>query len=358
MTRALTSVACAVALSGALTSAVQQPVEEEVTFANGAVTLGGTLAMPAGAGPFPAVVLITGSGPQNRDEEVFGFKVFKTLSDALVAQGIAVLRYDDRGVGKSTGNLVQSVTDDFAADALAGVALLKTRSSLAGDRIGLLGHSEGAGAAAVAATKSKDVAFVVMLAGTGVRGDVVLRQQAADGARANGATPERVERIVAAHRKVTDAAAAGVPAAELGAAVRELATAQIEALPPAAQATIPDRDAYLNRAVPTVVAQMSSPWMKHLLSFDPATAIAKVTCPVLAIFGAKDTQVPPSLNRAPVEAALKSNAHAKVVELPEANHLFQRAKTGLVTEYASLEKAFVDGLTAEIGTWIKSLPKK
>src|SRR6185503_2937681 len=121
-----------------------------------------------------------------------------------------------------------------------------------------------------------------------------------------------------------------------------LATAQIETLPPATQAAIPDREAYLNKVVPTAVAQMSTPWMKHLLTFDPATAIAKVTCPVLAIFGSKDTQVPPSLNRAPVEATLKANPRAKVLEVPEANHLFQRAKTGSMTEYATLDKAFVD----------------
>jgi pimeloyl-ACP methyl ester carboxylesterase len=253
-------------------------VEIPLAVMNGDIVLGGTLTVPDGDGPFPAVVLISGSGPQNRDEEIFGFKVFGVLADHLTRAGIAVLRYDDRGVGASTGSITDATTEDVAGDALSFVAALSARSEIDGARIGLLGHSEGAIAAAIAASRSADPAFVVMLAGTGVRGDQVLRRQAEDGARSLGADDSAVARI--------------------------------------------------------------------------ATALAGVTCPVLAIFGELDTQVPPGLNRPPVEAALANNPGATIRVYPGANHLFQQASTGLVTEYGSLEKAFVHGLLEDVSEWI------
>jgi uncharacterized protein len=342
-----------------LTRAKAEPpppyAEHEVTFTNGSISLAGTLSVPQGAGPFPAVVLLTGSGPQNRDEEILGFKVFRVIADHLTRHGIAVLRHDDRGVGTSTGNIAQATTADFAGDALAAVALLRARPDIVAGKVGLFGHSEGAAVASIAAARSTDVAFIVLLAGTGVRGDAVLRQQAADGARALGASDAAVDRILAAHRAATAAVLSGVSDEAATAAVRALIEAQIDGLPPAQQAAVGDREAYVARRLAPNVASMRSPWMRFMLDFDPATPLARVSCPVLAIFGDKDTQVPPSLNRAPVERALAGNARATVKLYPDANHLFQKAQTGLVTEYAGLDKAFVPGLLDDVTQWITSV---
>jgi uncharacterized protein len=328
---------------------------EAMDVTNGDVTLAGTLTMPAAAaGPVPAVVLITGSGPQNRDEEVFGFKVFGTLADHLTRHGIAVYRHDDRGVGGSSGSLAASTTEDFARDALAAVARLKMVTGIDPKRIGLIGHSEGGIAAAIAAAESPEVAFVVMLAGTGVPGYRVLRQQARDGAAAMGASPAQVERVVAAHRAATQAVIAGEPVEEQTKALRALIEAQLDAAPQDQVALLGDRGAYVEKAVRGAAAQMASPWMKFMLTFDPATALRRVRVPVYAAFGALDTQVPPSEHEAPVREALSGNQRAVVRVYPEANHLFQRARTGQVTEYATLNKAFIPGLLDDLTKWIAS----
>jgi uncharacterized protein len=326
---------------------------EDVTFTNGAVTLAGTLTIPDGPGPFPAVVMITGSGPQNRDEELFGFKPFRVIADHLTRRGIAVLRYDDRGVGGSSGSLATSTTADVAGDALAGVTFLSARSEIAAGGIGLFGHSEGAVAAAIAASRSPNVAFIVMMAGTAVRGDQVLRRQASDVARLLGASDAQVAAIVAAHHKLTDAVIAAAAPDVLAADVRALSLAQIAAQPQAVRDQLGDVNAYVDRTLPAVVRQMQSPWMKYFLTLDPATVIVQVKCPILALFGGLDTQVPPDLNRAPLEAAAARGHVRLTVKLyPQANHLFIKAVTGSVTEYPTLEKVFVPGLLDDVTTWI------
>lgn len=327
--------------------------EEEVTFANGGVTLAGTLTLPPSGGPFPAVVLITGSGAQNRDEEIFGFKLFREVADHLTRNGIAVLRYDDRGVGGSTGSIAASTTADFARDALAGVALLRARRDIAASRVGMLGHSEGAAAAAIAAsTPGADLAFIVMLAGPGVPGDQVTRQQVTDAAHLMGATPEEVARIVAAHRAVTDLTRGDAPRDAVEAAVRNLMVAQFEGRPQAQRDALGDVDAFIRQQLGPAAARVMAPWWRFFVSFDPATALSQVTCPSLAVFGGRDTQVPPSLHRKPVEEALARNTRARVLEYPTANHLFQEAITGQVAEYPVLEKAFVPGLLDAVTGWI------
>jgi pimeloyl-ACP methyl ester carboxylesterase len=326
---------------------------EPLTVTNGTVTLDGTLTIPGESpGPVPAVVLLTGSGAQNRDEDVFGFKVFAVLADHLTRHGIAVYRHDDRGVGKSTGTMATATTEDFAGDALAAVERLRKIPGIDPKRIGLVGHSEGGVAAAMAAARSADVAFIAMLAGTAVPIDQALRQQARDFALANGATPAQVERILAAHRAATDAVLTGAPGEELERTVRALVNAQVDAAPAAQVAALGDRAAYVDRAVKSGLAQMTSPWMKFMLRFDPATALKQVRVPVFAAFGEIDTQVPPSLHLAPLKAALAGNPRLTVTVYPGANHLFQRARTGLVTEYATLERAFIPGLPDDLAKWI------
>jgi pimeloyl-ACP methyl ester carboxylesterase len=341
----------------ALAAAGQDPAPpyrvEPLDVTNGDVKLAGTLTMPRSTDTaVPAVVLITGSGPQNRDEEVFGFKVFATLADHLTRQGIAVYRHDDRGVGGSTGNLAQSTTEDFAGDALAALATLRSLPGIDPKRVGLIGHSEGAAAAAIAAARSEDVAFIVMLAGTATSGGLVLGQQARDMARAQGASPEQIDRIVAAHRAALDAVLRDADPEERSRLIRALVEAQVDAAPAAQRAMIPDREAFVAQTTKQASTQLTSPWMKFLVAFDPADALRKVTAPVYAAFGALDTQVLPSMHEKPTREALKQNARVTVKVYEGANHLFQKAKTGGVMEYASLEKAFVPELPQDVARWI------
>jgi pimeloyl-ACP methyl ester carboxylesterase len=326
--------------------------EEAITFSSGAVTLAGTLTIPDGTGPFPAVMLLTGSGAQNRDEEIFGFKPFKVIADVLARRGIAVLRCDDRGVGGSSGSIAQSTTADFADDALAGVSVLAARKEIDAKRIGLIGHSEGTSVAAIAASRDPRVAFIALLAPPAVRGDLVLRRQAIDLAKLIGASGAQAAAIAAAHERTTRDAAAGDEAA-LAADTRALIRAQIEGRP-GAPASAADVDAFIERTLPAALAQMNSPWMRAFIAFDPATVLAKVHCPVLAMFGGLDSQVPIDLNRAPLEAALNAagNRAVTIKIYPEANHLFIKAVTGSVAEYPALEKAFVPGLLDDLAAWV------
>lgn len=348
-------------LTIALLSAAQAPApyrSEPLTVTNGDVSLAGTLTIPHGEGPFPAVVLITGSGAQNRDEDIFGFKVFGVIADHLTRNGIAVFRHDDRGVGESTGRLVASTTADFGNDALAGIARLAAMPDIDPARIGLLGHSEGAAAAAIAAAKSPAVKFVVLLAGPSIPGDVVTRRQAADGARAMGAGPEAVAKIEAAHRAMTEAVRRNASTDDITAALKALMTAQVEGAPPAQRAMIGDIPAWVEKSYRPHLAQIVSPWMKFFVAFDPAGALRTITVPVFAAFGGLDTQVLPELNEDPMRRALSGNARATIKVYPEANHLFQRAKTGLVTEYAMLEKVFLPGLLDDVTTWIQTATRR
>jgi pimeloyl-ACP methyl ester carboxylesterase len=331
--------------------------EEDVTFTNGPVTLAGTLTIPEGPGPFPAFVMVTGSGLQNRDVEIFGFKIFRVIADDMTRHGIATLRYDDRGAGGSSGNIATSTTKDFAGDALAGLALLAARPEIDKTRIGVFGHSEGGAVAAIAAATAPDrVHFIITMAGPAVSGAMGLRQQAGDGARSIGATEAEVARILSAQQQAFDAVKSNAPATVLSAAIREMITAQLEGRPAAARAAIGDIPATVNQALPQALAQISSPWMRYFIVTDPATFIAQVHCPVYAAFGSKDTQVPPALHAGPLKAALATagNTHATVKIYPGANHLFITANTGEVSEYATLLKVFVPGFLDDLVAFVLS----
>jgi pimeloyl-ACP methyl ester carboxylesterase len=332
--------------------------EEEVTFTNGPITLAGTLTVPEGKGPFPAFVMVTGSGPQNRDEELYGFKIFGVIADYFTRRGVAVLRYDDRGMGGSTGNIAAATTSDFANDALAGLALLAGRPEIDHAHLGVFGHSEGADVAAIAAARSPNVAFIVMMAGMALRGDVILRHQAEDSARALGASDEQVAKILAAHQQLTEAVRTNAGRDAVTEALRALMRAQIEAQP-GAVAAIGDLTAYIDKAMPAGVAQNQNPWMKFFVGFDPAVTLAQVKCPVFALFGEKDTQVRPDLNKAPLEAALAKGGNTRVTVkvYPTANHLFIKAVTGQVSEYPTLEKVFVPGMLDDLVAWIRSVTR-
>jgi pimeloyl-ACP methyl ester carboxylesterase len=323
--------------------------EEEVTFTNpeAGVTLAGTLTLPKSSGPFPAAVLITGSGPEDRDEMVFGHRPFLVLGDYLTRQGIAVLRYDDRGVGKSTGSFATATSTDFASDAKAAVAYLKTRKEIRADKIGLIGHSEGGVIAPMVAAESKDVAFIVLMAGTGVPGDQIILEQAALIAKAMGTSEKEVQEARAINRKAFDIIESGKDSATVASELRTL-------LLSAANTTAPT-DTQTNEArINGQIKQITSPWFRYFLAYDPRPALMKVRCPVLAINGEKDLQVSPKQNLPEIEAALREggNTDFTVRELPGLNHLFQTAKKGTPDEYTEIEETISPTALTLIGDWI------
>lgn len=333
--------------------------EEEVSFANGDVTLAGTLTLPEGDGPFPAVVLLTGSGQQNRDEElpiVPGYRPFRDIADALTRRGLAVLRYDDRGVGGSSGDLETATTADFAQDAEAAFGYLVGRPEVDGTRAGLLGHSEGGIIAAMLAARDPEVAFVVSMAGPSVRGYEVLLKQLERLVLASGGSAEEAAGAAAEQQVVLDL----VMAEDwdgLEAKVTELLQGQVAALPEQQRALIDDVDAFVQQRVDQQLEVLQSPWYQFFLAHDPGADWARVTVPVLALFGTLDAQVDAEQNRTALEAIMAEagNQDLTVVVLPTANHLFQDAKTGALEEYSMLPTELVPGLLETIGDWLLGL---
>ncbi len=315
----------------------------DVTFPGGAdgVTLAGTLTEPEQEGAAPGVVLVTGSGPQDRDETVAGHKPFLVLADALTRHGIAVLRYDDRGVGASTGDFATATTADFAADAEAAIRFLRSRDEVASDKVGVLGHSEGALVAAILASHEDGPAFAVLLAPPGVPGDEILLSQARRAMEISGGSEQAIDANVAARRALFATVKSGASDAEIRASLEKHAAAVFgQADPPPAM-------------VATVLAQLTSPWMRYFMSYDPATALAHAKVPELALFGGKDTQVIPELNAPAVKEALaKSGQDVTVEVLPGLNHLFQGSKTGAVAEYRNIEQTMSPKVLDRIATWI------
>ena len=325
---------------------------EEVSFENGDIHLAGTLTVPEGTGPFPGVVLITGSGPQDRDEVVAGFPIFRVLSDHLTRQGIAVLRYDDRGVGGSSGSVTTSTSADFAGDALAGLARLAEHPDVDPARVGLVGHSEGGIVAPMAASRSEAVRFAVLLAGSTVPGTEILYEQSAAIQRASGVSEDRIAWNTDFQRRLFAALEAGESLEayrdELGAEIRE----GIENLSEEQRAAIPDVDSYVETQIEGQIDRVETPWFRFFLTYDPTEGLRGTRVPVLALFGGLDLQVLVDQNRPPLEEALSGNPDVTVEVLPRANHLFQAATTGSPAEYATLERAFVAGFLNTISDWI------
>jgi pimeloyl-ACP methyl ester carboxylesterase len=326
--------------------------EEEVSVENKAagITLAGTLTEPETGNPFPAVVLITGSGPENRNEEVFGHKPFLVLADYLTRQGIAVLRCDDRGVGKSGGDNRTATTADFATDALAAFEYLKNRKDIDGKRIGLLGHSEGGVIAPIVANEAPDVAFVVLMAGTGLPGDSILMLQSWLVAKAEGAADTTLVKNAVVERTMLNLAMTATDTAVAAAKMRPLLKQAMAQLSPNDSQALNSSD----QAVEQQVKAMLSPWLRYFLRYDPRPALMKLRQPVLAIVGEKDVQVAPKENLAAIEAALKAGGNKDYVvkELPGLNHLLQTAKTGGVSEYTKIEETISPSALKVMGDWI------
>lgn len=321
--------------------------EETVVFENTKddVKLAGTLTLPLTDKKHPVAILITGSGPQNRDEEIFGHKPFLVLADHLTRLGIAVLRYDDRGVNESTGNFTEATTADFATDVESAIDYLKTRNDIDKSQIGLIGHSEGGIIAPMVAARSKDVDFMVLLAGTGVSGfetnliqSVTLRNFPVPDEEAYKNFITEVLTISSADKDVEE--------------VRKELTDYYDKSPffEAMAGQSPQRDQILKG----LVDARTTPWVRYFYHYNPADMIAQVRCPVLSINGTKDQQVVADVNQAGIRAALEKgkNKDYQVIALEGLNHFFQTAETGAMNEYDDIEETFSPKALNIVSDWI------
>lgn len=329
----------------------QEPVipysyhSEEVKFKNeeAGIELAGTLTLPRQSGNFPVVILISGSGPQNRDQELAGHKPFLVLADFLTRNGIAVLRFDERGVGESTGVFSEATTYDFAADVQAAIDYLLGRAEIDKAKIGLIGHSEGGIVAPIVGERSKEVSFMVLMAGSALRGDQLLLLQKDKIERQMGIN----EALIAANQEIFDGAYKlildqDIAQSNLKEKLSDYFTSKYGPALPANQKE-------------ALVGQLSSPWMLEFVRLDPAEYLAKVTCPVLAINGSKDIQVPSAENLGRMKAVFEesNNSDGSIKELEGLNHLFQECETGATSEYSTISQTISPLALNEILDWIK-----
>lgn len=327
---------------------------EDVTFTNDKfnIELAGTLTIPEGEGPFPAAVLITGSGLQNRNEELMGHKPFMVIADYLTRNGIVVLRYDDRGMGKSQGNPVNSNTADFATDAEAALNYLRTRTEVRQSAIGLIGHSEGGIIAPIVAASNPETAFVISLAGLGVRGEKITEWQTRDIGRLSGIDEKEIQKSIKTNKKLLSVLKKEPDdkkaEEEMIALYRKILLKE-----KTSDEDIDKAIAYLKKTS----GPLTYKWTRYYLSTDPATFWKKVKCPVLALNGEKDVQVPADENLKAIEKSVKSggNSSVKTKKFPELNHLFQHCKTGLVSEYGEIEETFSPEVLNVMTDWIRQL---
>ncbi|MCH8152765.1 MAG: alpha/beta fold hydrolase [Planctomycetes bacterium] len=310
--------------------------------------LAGTLTVPAGKGPHPAAVLISGSGPQDRDETLLGHKPFLVIADYLTRHDIAVLRYDDRGTGQSTGEFSIATTQDFATDALAAVNYIMTQDGVDPERIGLIGHSEGAMVGPMVAGLTAAVAFVVLLAGPGVPGDELLRVQLKLVMEVGGAPEQAIQTALAQQAQFFQLVRQGASAEDLREAMRPVLEAQMKAM------GVSDDEELPEQLIEAQLDQLTSPWMRFFLTYDPRPALAEIKCPVLACNGTLDLQVWHEQNLDVIEQRItEAGGDVTAKRYEGLNHLFQPATTGSIAEYATIEITFDETVLRDIVQWIK-----
>ncbi len=326
-------------------------IELQIPGKSPGIMLAGTLTLPQGNGPFPGVVFISGSGPQNRDEEILGHKPFQVMAHVLARRGIASLRYDDRGVGMSTGSFMEADSLDFADDAEAAFEFLAKRPEFDPRRCGLVGHSEGGLVAAIVASRNVSVSHIVMLAGPGLRGNELLPLQTMAIALASGVPEAQAAETVSLNVKLYDIAMQDAPTEDLRA--RSTALLQDARIDGALKGL---DDASAESLIANTAAQLLSPWFRTFLRLDPADYLSGISVPVLALNGSKDLQVPAAENLEAIGRALEKSGNAKyrLVELAGLNHLFQTATTGLPSEYGSIAETMAPEVLALAVDWILS----
>ena len=313
------------------TPAMPYPYQtQEVSFNNGDAILKGTLVIPENASrQTPVMLMVTGSGLQNRDEEIFEHKPFAVIADVLARAGIATLRYDDRGFGESTGDVVNCTTEDLKNDAFAGVQLLRSRF----DKVGVIGHSEG-GTIALMLAAEKKVDFIVSLAGMAVSGKETLLWQNRLALAAANIPSETIDVYCNALDEVFDACISGT------------------AMPSTTQYNLPTS---LAQNLTVVTKQLQTPYMKQFLTLDSRPLLGNITCPVLALNGSKDTQVEPESNLGALRSGLQKNAKNKLEAIEGVNHLFQHCKTGMATEYGNIEETIAPEVLEKMVYWLSNL---
>lgn len=345
-------------LEGEYSEAVKRPQEptskkfnyhiQEVIVENTAekVKLAGTLTIPKGKGPFPAVALISGSGPQNRDSEILGHKPFWIMADYLSSNGIAVLRCDDRGVGKSTGNFSTATSANFASDAQAILQFLRKQPKINASKTGILGHSEGGIIAPIAVTDDPSNGFLILLAAPGIPIDSLMLLQNQMILKSSGESAEKINLNTDFNRKCYQLLKSNIDEYELD--------HQMELL---IKNNYPDSSLKPEQIRP-LVQQFTSPWFRFFVNYDPTTYLKMIQTPVLAIQGDKDLQVSPIENIEGIKSILSSagNKHVEIHLVPNKNHLFQTTTTGKIEEYGELEETFSPEVLEIIKNWILKLP--
>lgn len=315
---------------------------EDINYKNSRdnIELSGTLTLPKGPGPYPAVVLISGSGPQDRNSEIVGHKPFLVIADHLTRKSIAVLRYDERGVKESQGDYWKATSKDLATDVQAAINYLTSRKEIDQNKIGLIGHSEGGLIAPIVAEDSKEVDFIILLAGQGLPGDKNLLLQKRVLEERSG---EDVSTVKQGQKIFSEAYTI----------IRKLEGEELELeLKKYFEQQLTDQ---LNEnQIQTLVQQLTTPLMKFYLRYDPAPVLQKTSIPVLALFGENDFQVPPKENSEIVIESFEKaeNSDVKVIVFEKLNHLFQESTTGLPNEYAEIEQTISPEVLETISSWI------
>lgn len=332
-------------------------VSEDIVFKNkkAGIELAGTLTYPHADKPVPAVVMISGSGPQNRNEELLGHQPFLIIADYLSRKGIAVLRFDDRGVGQSKGEFHSATSYDFSTDAESAVQYLKNRKEIDKKRIGLAGHSEGGIIAPMVAVRNKDVAFIILLAGTGIRGDQLLLLQQELIARANGEEESEIQKMKAINTKCFEIIVRNTDKDKMVNELRDTLNVLADRDHVLDIPTGMNKNMYINQ----IIFSSTSTWMLYFIRHDPALVLKKVKCPVFILNGDKDLQVPAKENVSAIEAALQSggNKHYQSKIYPGLNHLFQHCTTGSPNEYNKIEETFSEEVMGDMVGFIFGLPQ-
>lgn len=328
---------------------------EEVSFYSAAAdaNLFGTLTTPEGGGPFPAVILITGSGPQDRDETLAGHRPFHVIADVLSRQGIAVLRYDERGIGESEGEFSTATSADFADDAEAGLNFLAAQEQIDPQKTGIIGHSEGALIAPMIASRRPETGFIIMLAGPSIPGSEVLSGQSALILGKMGIPGNTVDKMLSLRQNVYEILQENPSDSVFTAQLEQ----QADTLLSAFNSTEKQMLGLNEENLVEQFSIMATPWFRYFLEYDPYPALEATTCPILALNGDLDVQVLADPNLTKLEALFEESGHpaSKAVLLEGLNHLFQPAETGLPLEYSSIETTF-DPATLELMIeWIKDL---
>ncbi|AFH48114.1 Alpha/beta superfamily hydrolase [Ignavibacterium album JCM 16511] len=330
---------------------------EDVKFFNekDSITLAGTFAYPKEGEKFPAVILISGSGAQNRDEEIFNHKPFLVISDFLTKNGFAVLRFDDRGFGESEGSHSLATTYDFAEDVRAAVKYLKSRKEVDKNKIGLIGHSEGAMIASIVASTDNEIAFIILMAGPGLPGDSILYLQTELIYKAEGESEEKIREKLTRLREVYSILKSDYSESEMKEKLKVKYQQQFEKMSDEEKQRFGDLNTYMEMEIRIA----TSPWFRTFLKFDPRPFLEKIKCPVLAINGEKDLQIPSQKNLPAIEKALKQggNKNFLVKELPGLNHLFQTSSFGTIGEYGVIEETISPVALDTMLNWLKEILK-